>query len=137
MDSKELPNTDADYPRMVLRFPAQLRDAVRLQDGVYDALTVPDQAGLEAALADGFFLSAAEAKEHGDAVLKAASDQAATEADAKRLADAKALIAAAEADSAPPTRAELEQKATELGITFATNIGDAKLAERIAEKLKG
>lgn len=38
-------------------------------------------------------------------------------------------------DDAPPTRAELEQKARELGIEFSPRLGDAKLAERIAEKL--
>jgi hypothetical protein len=38
-------------------------------------------------------------------------------------------------DDAPPTRAELEAKATDLGIEFSPRIGDAKLAERIAEKL--
>lgn len=35
-------------------------------------------------------------------------------------------------DVTPPTRAELEAKATALGLTFAKTIGDAKLAERIA-----
>jgi hypothetical protein len=39
-------------------------------------------------------------------------------------------------DNAQPTRAELEQKAAELGIEFSPRIGDAKLAERIADKLK-
>lgn len=37
----------------------------------------------------------------------------------------------------PPTRAELEQKATELGIKFDGRTGDKKLGEMIAEKLKG
>lgn len=37
---------------------------------------------------------------------------------------------------AAPTRVELEQKAAELGIAFNPNIGDAKLAQRIAEYLK-
>lgn len=35
----------------------------------------------------------------------------------------------------PPTRAELEQKATELGVEFSSKLGDKKLAERIAAKL--
>jgi hypothetical protein len=38
-------------------------------------------------------------------------------------------------DTKPPTRAELEQKATELGVEFSAKLGDKKLAERIAEKL--
>ena len=39
------------------------------------------------------------------------------------------------ADDAPPTRAELEAKAKELGIEFSPNIGDKKLAERIQAAL--
>ncbi len=35
-------------------------------------------------------------------------------------------------DTSPPTRAEMEQKARELGLRFHPNIGDAALAERIA-----
>lgn len=38
-------------------------------------------------------------------------------------------------DDAPPTRAELELKANELGIEFSPRIGDAKLAERIADAI--
>ena len=41
------------------------------------------------------------------------------------------------ADDAPVTRAELEAKATELGLKFDGRTTDAKLAERIAEALKG
>lgn len=40
-------------------------------------------------------------------------------------------------DDAPVTRAELEEKATELGIKFDGRTTDAKLAERIEEALKG
>ncbi len=40
-------------------------------------------------------------------------------------------------DDAPATRAELEQKATDLGLKFDGRTTDAKLAERIAEALKG
>lgn len=38
-------------------------------------------------------------------------------------------------DNAPPTRAELEAKANELGVQFSPNIGDKKLGERIQEAL--
>jgi len=41
-----------------------------------------------------------------------------------------------ENDDAPPTRAELEAKANELGIEFSPKIGDKKLAERIEAALK-
>lgn len=40
-----------------------------------------------------------------------------------------------EPDDAPPTRAELEQKATELGIKFDGRTTDKKLAAKIAEAL--
>ncbi len=40
-------------------------------------------------------------------------------------------------DSAPVTRAELEQKARELGIKFDGRSTDAKLLQRIEQALKG
>jgi hypothetical protein len=40
-------------------------------------------------------------------------------------------------DDAPPTRAEMEQKATELGVKFDGRTTDAKLLARIEEALKG
>lgn len=39
-------------------------------------------------------------------------------------------------NDAPPSRAELEQKATELGLKFDGRTGDKKLGEMIAEALK-
>jgi hypothetical protein len=39
-------------------------------------------------------------------------------------------------DDAPPTRAELEQKATDLGIKFDGRTTDARLAEKIEAALK-
>ena len=39
-------------------------------------------------------------------------------------------------DDAPPTRAELEQKAAELGIKFDGRWGDKRLGEAIAAALK-
>jgi hypothetical protein len=41
------------------------------------------------------------------------------------------------APDAPVTRAELEQKARELGLTWHHKTGDAKLATMIAEALEG
>jgi hypothetical protein len=41
------------------------------------------------------------------------------------------------AEDAPVTRAELEQKARELGLTWHHKTGDAKLATMIAEALEG
>ena len=41
------------------------------------------------------------------------------------------------ANDAAPTRAELEQKSTELGLKFDGRTSDKKLGEMIAEALKG
>lgn len=55
--------------------------------------------------------------------------------DAATIAARPVEIAPPKDDNAPPTRAELEAKAIELGIEFSPRIGDAKLAERISDKL--
>lgn len=69
------------------------------------------------------------------------ADAAAAKADgwAETLEEAAGLVPLsvepeAPAD-APPTRAELEQKAAELGIKFDGRTGDKRLAALIAEKL--
>lgn len=98
------------YPRMLFRYPAALPSPAALQDGIYDTLVV-DDAEAEAA-ADGFHQTPAEA----------------------RAATAPAPV---DPDNAPPTRAELEAKATELGIPFKGTWRDKKIADAIAEKLQG
>jgi hypothetical protein len=85
--------------------------------GSFSITTVDDAQALDAALADGWHTGTDEARAAHAAKLAE-----------KPTTDTKT-------DDAPPTRAELEQKAIELGIVFSTNIGDAKLAERIAAKL--
>jgi len=50
-------------------------------------------------------------------------------------ADALSGNASGGDDNAPPTREELEQKANELGIEYRSDIGDERLAERIAAHL--
>jgi hypothetical protein len=94
-----------DFPRMVYRAGG----TEEIHGGRFATLIVNDQDELDAALADGWHLTTPDAK-------------AATEKPAAR----QALD-----DNAPPTRAELEAKAAELGIDFSPRIGDAKLAERI------
>jgi hypothetical protein len=74
------------------------------------ALTVHSEDELAAALADGWKADPSEAVE-------VAPTSAQTD------------------DDAAPTRAELEQQATALGIEFRSNISDATLAARIAAKL--
>lgn len=64
--------------------------------------------------------------------------------DEKQLAAAKAngwheslaIALDAGADDSPPTRAELEDKARELGIDFDGRTSDRKLSERIAAALE-
>lgn len=78
-----------------------------IHGGQFTTLIVHDAVELDAALAGGWFMTT-------------------TEAAAPAPAD----------DDTAPTRAELEQKATELGIEFSARIGDAKLAERIEAAIK-
>jgi hypothetical protein len=94
-----------------MEFPKMLYKAGGPEDihgGHFSTKVVNDEAEQEAALADGWHLTTPEA--------------------------AEALAPKKEEDQ-PPTRAELEAKAAELGIDFAKNIGDAKLAAKIAEAL--
>lgn len=92
------------FPQMLY----QTGGTEEIHGGKFATHIVNDQDELDAALADGWHLTTCEAK-------------AAVEKPAGGGLD----------DNAPPTREELEQKATELGIEFSPRIGDAKLAERI------
>lgn len=95
-----------DFPRMVYRVGTM----VVLESGSYDWRIV-SEADWPQAQADGWHLDQYAAKD--------AAQAAAPEPD--------------EAD--PPTREELEQKATELGLKFDGRTGDKRLAALIAEKL--
>lgn len=106
------------FPCMLFRWPAQLRDAAHLQDGKYDTRTVDGQDGLSAALAEGWFETAATARAAGEGSAKAVGE------------------AASQADNAPATRAELEAKATELALKFDGRTSDRKLRDLIAATLK-
>ncbi len=80
----------------------------------------------------------AQAEADAQAAREAAARELAEQAERDRTAAEERAAAAAQqeqADNAPPTRAELEAKAAELGIEFSPRIGDAKLAERIAAAL--
>lgn len=94
-----------------------------IHGGMYTTLTVQDAAELEAALADGW------AETTPDALAIAAD------------ANIKALNADLKPDpvdeDTPPTRAELEQKAAELGLKIDARWGDKRLGEEIAAKLAG
>ena len=80
--------------------------------GFYSHKTVYDDADFALALLDGWFATLPEAIEGKNA-----------EDDAE--------------DLSAPTRADLEQKATELGIRFDGRTTDKGLSARIAEALKG
>ena len=105
----------------------------KLESGLFTTQLVMDAEQRDAALADGWHTCQEDAKaafeadeaERIAAALKAAEPAASPVVSKPDLDD----------DNAPPTRAELEQKATELGVEFSPNIGDKKLAERIAVKL--
>ena len=96
-----------EFPRMLYRTGTQWV----LDSGTYDLHKAADQAALDAALADGWHLDQYAAKD----------------------ATAPAEVPA---DSAKPTRAELEQKATELGLKFDGRTSDRKLTDAIDAKLK-
>ena len=99
-----------EYPRMIYHAGGP----EEIHGGRFSTLIVHNDDELAAALAEGWHLTTKDASTPAPA----------------------APAPAAPDDNAPPTRAELEAKATELGIEFSPRIGDAKLAERIAEKLK-
>lgn len=106
-----------DFPRMVYKHGGP----EEIHGGRFSTHIVRDEDALDVALAGGWHMTTPEAK--------AAAEKPAS----INLASSTAIPY----DSAPPTRAELEQKARELGIDFAPSIGDKKLAERIDVALAG
>lgn len=84
-------------------------------------LLVQDEDQLEAALADDWFLTVPEAIRGVADVKPVEVDQADESNDNTRA----------------PTRAEMEAKATELGIKFDGRTSDKKLLELITTKLEG
>jgi hypothetical protein len=106
-----------DFPRMLYKHGGP----EEIHGGRFSTHIVHDVDELDAALAGGWHMTTPEAK-------------AAAE---KPVSIATASSTAIPDDNAPATRAELEQKARELGIDFAPNIGDKKLAERIDAALAG
>ena len=94
-----------------------------IHGGLYDYTIVEDEQ-IEAAQADGWKLTTAEAKKAHEDLLEAQA------AERERLAEAAAAKALAD-PNAPPTRAELEQMATKLGLPFNGRTSDRKLADMI------
>lgn len=123
-----------DFPRMLYRFPGTGRESPVLQDGKYDTHTVVDSDAMREAQNSGWSISPAKAKlSYADIQAVVAKITAEVAAD-KALEAARTLVAAA--DNASPTRAELEEKATALGIKFDGRTSDKALSDRIAAALE-
>jgi len=97
-----------EYPVLVFKDGGPYQRA----GGYYNHMAVEDEAEYEIALLDGWFATLPEAIEGKKQDLEAE-------------------------DLSAPTREELEQKATELGIKFDGRTNDKKLADKIEEALKG
>ncbi len=109
-----------DFPRMMYRAPGLLA----IHGGYFDTLIADDQEALDAALAAGWSLStpdALQAKADRENAAAAAVEQAAEAAANQALAD----------DTRPPSREELEQMATNLGLPFSARVSDKKLAAMV------
>ena len=100
-----------EFPRLLYR----VGSAWALESGTYDLATADSAEHMAALRADGW--------QEDQYAAKAAADESMAETEE------------APDDDAPPTRAELEAKARELGIKFDGRTGDKKLAALIADKL--
>lgn len=109
-----------EFPTLVYRCPGNCQR----KGGTYAWHPVKDEAQLDAALADGWFVTLPEAIQAHDLPQNP---------NGKPVAEATKPVVA---EDAPPTRAELEQKAAELGIKFDGRTSDRKLAAVIEEALK-
>ena len=97
-----------EFPALVYKVPGKY---VR-PHGTYDFEGVNNAEELQAKLKEGWFCSLSEA-------IKPENKQEVAEED----------------DTTPPTRQELEEKATELGIKFDGRFSDKKIAQLIDEAL--
>jgi hypothetical protein len=103
-----------EFPRMVVR----VGTAWVLESGTYDLATANNADHLAALLADGWHVDQYAAKAAGTEAVSARVDH---EPEAP--------------EDHPPTRAELERKAHELGLKFDGRTGDKKLSAMIAAAL--
>ena len=138
------------FPSMVYKSPGIYQ---KPNGKSYGLVSVQNQEELDKKLADGWFLSSAEAIEAaGDsafpptkprpkwAIKPVKKKKPARPLDWREQAKAKAEAAAVAPvvqadDDAAPTRAELEAKATELGIRFDGRTRDKKLGQLIQDRL--
>lgn len=138
------------FPTIIYRSPGQQR---KPGGGTYNFDSVQTQEELDAKLATGWFASSAEAitaaGENADGFKKPKPKWAIKPTKKKKAAkplDWRDHVKAAPApatepepkpvnDDAEPTRAELEAKATELGIRFDGRTKDKKLGQLIQDRL--
>jgi len=138
------------FPAMIYRSPGQQR---KPGGGTYDFDSVQTQEALDAKLAVGWFTSSADAiiaaGENAGGFKKPKPKWAIKPTKKKKPAkpldwreQRKAKPAPAQiiepestSEDAPPTRAELEAKATELGIKFDGRTKDKKLGQLIQDQL--
>lgn len=138
------------FPAILYRSPGQQR---KPGGGTYNFTGVETQAELDSKLAEGWFTSSAEAitaaGDKADGIKKPKPKWAIKPTKKKKPANplgsqkkpAQAHAKAAQVDPEPasddaaPTRAELEAKATELGIRFDGRTKDKKLGQLIQDRL--
>lgn len=103
-----------EFPKMLVRMPG----STQLQDGMYSTLVVADVESHDQAISDGWYEKTEDAK-----------------ADFAAKQDALYKAALTGTPVAEPTRAELEQKATELNIKVDKRWSDETLLSQIGEAL--
>lgn len=142
----------AVFPAIIYRSPGQQR---KPGGGTYDFVGVQTQDGLDAKLATGWFPTAAEAIEAAGenaggfkkpkpkwAIKPIKKKKPPKPLDWREQAKAAQTVATVVEqepepinDDAEPTRAELEAKATELGVRFDGRTKDKKLGQLIQDRL--
>jgi hypothetical protein len=95
--------------------------------GTFDLLVVQNAEELSQKLSEGWFLN------HGEAILAAKPK---VFAETPVFEPAKPVSEPVLDETAPPTREELETKATELGIKFDGRFSDKRISSLIEEALK-
>ena len=145
------------FPVHVFRSPGDYEHRGK----TYRLTSAVDQAHLDTLLAEGWHMTWDDAfAAAGDAAIKPAKKKANWRELGKQRAKDRKLFkeqrrarlaaqaaptplsvqsdaAEAPSDNAPPTRAELEQQATLLGIRFGVRTTDERLLDRINEAMKG
>jgi len=135
-----------DFPVHVFRSPGRYQK----RGYTYDVAGANDQDEFDAKLADGWFATFEEATEAaGEAgkippivrpvkkkKVKKVRPSKPLLTPAERRAQNQAKSIEADPENAAPSRAEMEEKADELGIKFDGRTSDKKLLERIEDALK-